>query len=119
MGQTPNLTYILNIGFLEERHRGAGHAMRRRRKLVVARLLRPIEGPCPLVFEFGCHIDRRKCWSWTSFITPTDLTLAAFVAWIALVALVPMDSAAFWCDVSRLTSDVSLHGLEDGRLNPS
>lgn len=38
---------------------------------------------------------------------------------VALVALFAMNSAAFWCDVLGLTSNVALHGLQHGRLHPS
>ena len=65
------------------------------------------------------HIHTETLLDVPSFFTPTDCTLTAFVVWVAFVALVSVDSAAFWCDVSCLTSNVALHGLENGRLNPS
>jgi hypothetical protein len=37
---------------------------------------------------------------------------------IALVAVLTVDSAALWGDVRSLTSNVALHGLQNGRLNP-
>lgn len=37
---------------------------------------------------------------------------------VALVALFAMNPAAFWCDVLGLTSNVALHGLQNGRLYP-
>jgi len=66
-----------------------------------------------------CHIHTEMLLDVPSFFTPTDCTLAAFVVWVALVALFSVDSAAFWCDVRSLTPNIALHGLENGRLHPS
>lgn len=66
-----------------------------------------------------CHIHTEKLLDVPSFFTPTNRTLAAFVVWVALVALVSVDSAAFWCDVGGFSADVALHGLENGRLHPA
>jgi len=38
---------------------------------------------------------------------------------VAFVAVFAVDSPALWSDVSSLSSNVSLHGLENSRLNPS
>jgi len=65
------------------------------------------------------HIHTKKWIVEPSFLTPTDLATSAFVVWIALVALVSVNSPAFWCDVSGFTSNVALHGLQNGRLNPT
>ena len=56
------------------------------------------------------HIHTKKWIVEPSFLTPTDLATSAFVVWIALVALV---------SVKPLTSNVALHGLQNGRLNPT
>lgn len=119
MGQKPNSIYICRSGCHEEQRREVQSATQPRRMLADVRFPRSILVLCLLVFESDVRIGKRKCSFWTSFITPTDLTLAAFVVWVALVALLAVNSAAFWCDVSGLTSDISLHGLENGRLNPS
>ena len=119
MGQKPNLTYTFRIESHEERHHVARSAMPRRHRTVVAHPFRSILVLCRPVFGFGCHSCKRIRLSWTSFITPTDRALAALVVRVAFVAVFSVDPAAFWCDVSGLTSNVALHGLENGCLNPS
>lgn len=66
-----------------------------------------------------CHIHTEMLLDVPLFLTPTDRTLATFVVRVAFVALVTVDSAAFWCDVRSFPPNVALHGLENGRLHPS
>ncbi len=68
---------------------------------------------------FAGHSCKRTRLSWTSFLTPTDRTLAASMVWVALVALLAVNPAAFWCNMLGFTSNVALHGLQNGRLHPS
>ena len=117
-GQKPNSTCILHIESLEGHHHGVRRAMRRRHTPAVGHLRRPIVVLCPPAFQCGDRSCRRKRSSLTSFFTPTDRALAALVVWVALVAVFSVDSAAFRCDVRSLTSNVALHGPENGRLDP-
>ena len=38
--------------------------------------------------------------------------------WVAFVAVFAMDTSTLWCDVLSFNADLSLHGLEYGRLHP-
>lgn len=40
------------------------------------------------------------------------------MVWVALVALLTVDSAARRCNMLGFSADVSLHRLQHGRLNP-
>lgn len=54
-----------------------------------------------------------------SFLTPADRATSRSMLGVAFVAVFSVDTSALWCDVLGFDTDLSLHGLQNGRLHPS